>query len=247
MPNLPFQAMILAAGLGTRLKPYTDERPKALVDLNGKPILAYLLDKLKSEGCKRVVINIHYKGSMILDFLQTYHPDGMELVISDETDLLLETGGGLRKACNLFAPDLPVIVHNVDILSDLSFQDLLVSHSQHDSFLTLAVRKRSSSRYLFFDELGLLSGWLNNKTGETLGVVDQLNGSLMAFSGIHVASPLFFKILMEKKEVSRFSIIPLWVEMAKDYPIRFYDHTEGYWSDIGTPEDLESARKNFPF
>lgn len=247
MRKHPFQAMILAAGLGKRLRPYTDNLPKALVEINGRPILGLLLDKMKAEGCRRVVVNIHYLGSLITDYLATYPFEGMQLVISDESALLLETGGALRKAADLFLPELPVVVHNVDILSDLSFQDLLSQHLNSDSLLTLAVRRRQSSRYLAFNNDGQLTGWINIKTGETLGEVDEQLSDFFAFSGVHVASWSFFKLIKEMEEERPFSVIPLWIKLCKGYSVKCFDHSFSYWSDIGTPSDLEIARTNFRF
>lgn len=159
------QAMIFAAGLGTRLKPLTDTMPKALVPLCGKPLLEHLLQKMEAAGVGRAVINIHHFAGMIREFVRQHPRPGMDIRFSDETDLLRDTGGGIRHALPLFDAQQPVLVHNADIVSNLDLRRFYAAH-RPDSLATLLVSPRTSSRYLLFDGNGLLAGWMNTRTGE---------------------------------------------------------------------------------
>ncbi|MGB1243748.1 MAG: sugar phosphate nucleotidyltransferase, partial [Chitinophagales bacterium] len=161
------KAMIFAAGLGTRLRPLTNDKPKALVEVNGKPLLEIVILQLKRYGFRDIVVNVHYFAKQIIRFLEAKNNFGIHIQISDESDLLLETGGGLQKAKHfLCSDDEPFLVHNVDILSDINLKALYQSHLEGSPLATLVVRNRKTSRYLLFDETNRLCGWKNVKTGE---------------------------------------------------------------------------------
>ena len=160
-------AFIFAAGLGTRLKPLTDTMPKALVPVAGKPLLAHVVEKLKKAGCKKIVINIHHFGDMIIDYVKSQNNFGIDIVFSDERQMLLETGGAIKHAVELLGNE-PFLIHNVDILSNVDIQALWNEHLNSGSAATLLVSKRSSSRALLFSAEGNLTAWTNKTTGNKL-------------------------------------------------------------------------------
>ena len=179
------KAMIFAAGLGTRLKPLTDSMPKALVPVGGQPLLQHLLLKMKAVGINDITINVHHFAQQIIDFIGANDSFGLNIHISDETDELLETGGGLRKALPQIGEDEPVLVHNVDILSNLDFQHLIAAHNPNDA-VTLVVSQRNTSRYLLFDDNRRLCGWTNITTQQVKPEgIDAGKYKPLAFSGIH--------------------------------------------------------------
>lgn len=161
------RAMIFAAGLGTRLKPLTDTMPKAIVPVAGKPMLEHVITKLKSSGFDDIIINIHHFGEQIIDFLQANNNFGVNIRISDEREMLLDTGGGIKRALELFPTDEPVLIHNVDILSDVDLNALYGFHLRSGNDATLMVSERKTSRYLIFDKEDRLCGWINKGSGET--------------------------------------------------------------------------------
>lgn len=237
-------AMIFAAGLGTRLRPYTNNKPKAMVQLAGKPLLAHCIEKLIASDFKRIIINVHHFADQIIDYVnaQTY-PDDVEIVISDETNELLETGGGLVNAAHLFIANQPVLICNVDIVSDIDFKDLLTFHKSTNALATLAVRNRATSRYLLFDQAAQLCGWTNISNGE-IKQARELKGNenKLAFSGIHVVSPRLFSLIEEK---GKFSIIQLYLRLAQTNTIKAFTHDKDYWVDVGKPEQLKQAEQLF--
>jgi NDP-sugar pyrophosphorylase family protein len=235
------QAFILAAGLGTRLQPLTDQRPKALVEIGGMPLLQIAINNLVQQGVRRIVINVHHFADMVCDFIAT-HKWPVEIVISDERESLLDTGGGLKNAETLFAPHESIIVHNVDILSHLDFHELTEHHRKAGNLATLAVCQRSTSRYLLFNPNGQLSGWTNRKTGETLWTNGPLEGcEALAFSGISVIEPSMLGLLPPADHP--YPIIPQYLEIAKHHRISYFMHSADSWIDVGTPEKLNSAQK----
>ncbi len=184
-----WQAMVLAAGLGTRLRPLTDTMPKALVEVGGKPMLERVMTRLKAAGASRVVVNVHHFASRVREFLATKSNFGMDVLVSDESDCLLDTGGGLRKAAPLFLEGVPILVHNVDVLSDADLGALVAGHGDNDA--TLLVSDRQTSRYLLFGGDMRLVGWTNVLTGEVRSPHPGLDPGAcrrLAFSGIHVVS-----------------------------------------------------------
>ncbi|WP_218186239.1 sugar phosphate nucleotidyltransferase [Marinifilum fragile] len=171
--------MIFAAGLGTRLKPYTNTKPKALVELAGKTLLERAIQKLVKLGVDRIVINVHHFADLIEDFLKENNNFGVDIRISDERDHLLDTGGGLKKAIDLFIPDAPVLIYNVDILSSIDLNELIQQHESSKALVSMVMRKRESSRYLYFNKEKQLTGWKNCKTGEVKKArVDMKNRNL---------------------------------------------------------------------
>ena len=232
--------MILAAGLGTRLKPFTENHPKALLPINGKTLLQRNVEYLQSFNVKDVIINVHHFAVQIIDAVQQNNSWGSNITISDETDLVLETGGGLKKAA-VFLEDSsePFVLMNADILTDLSIDELKKIHQQSDTIATLAVTNRNTSRYLLFDNDDILCGWLNEKTGEQKGKP----GNKKAFSGIHIISP---KIFQHIKEEGKFSMIDLYLRLAAEgFKINCYDHSQGLLLDVGKPESITVAEKMF--
>lgn len=238
------QAMIFAAGLGTRLKPLTDTMPKALVPVGGEPLIWHVLTKLKTAGFRRIVVNVHHFAKQITDYLAANNNFGIDIFISDETSRLLETGGGIRKAMPLFCPDSPVLVHNVDILSnaDLSaFYDYAL-RSRADALLM--VSRRNTKRYLLFDEELILDGWINVQTGEVRSPYKGIDPSQLkhlAFSGIHVVSPSVFPLLEGMGE--RFGIIDFYLEYCNKCAFLGFENDNLRLLDVGKLDTLEAAEK----
>lgn len=233
--------MIFAAGLGTRLKPFTDNHPKALAVVNGKPLLQRNIEYLKSFGIEEIVINVHHFADQIIEFLEENNYFGIEITISDETDQVLETGGGLVKAKANFEEDF--LVMNVDILTDLNLADFIKAHQENKALVTLAVSDRNSSRKLFFNKQNELKGWRNLKTEEEIKAVDSLdNCKDLAFSGIHVISPALFDKITEK---GKFSIMKVYMDLMQTESILGFDHSGGILIDVGRPESVTEAENFF--
>jgi NDP-sugar pyrophosphorylase family protein len=234
-----FQAMILAAGLGTRLKPLTDSMPKALVEVNGVSLLETNINKLINYGCNHIVINVHHFANQIIDHINNKHYNA-DIFISQEKDLLLDTGGGLVNAKQYFDTSSDILIHNVDIISKINFLDLYKFHSQNNSIATLAVSERETSRYLLFDKENNLCGWENTKTGEKIIAKEDKNLMRFGFSGIQFIKPGLINLI--NKEGS-FPIIPEYLNLAKFYPIKSYLHSKDIWVDVGKLDAIEKAEK----
>ena len=235
------KAMIFAAGLGTRLKPFTENHPKALAVVNGKPLLQRNIEYLKSFGIEEIVINVHHFADQIIEFLEENNYFGIEIIISDETDQVLETGGGLVKAKANFDEDF--LVMNVDILTDLNLAEFIKAHQENKAIVSLAVSDRDSSRKLFFNEKNELKGWRNLKTEEEIKAVDSLdNCKDLAFSGIHVISPTLFEKITEK---GKFSIMKVYMDLMQTESIIGFDHSGGILIDVGRPESVLEAESYF--
>lgn len=224
--------MIFAAGLGTRLKPLTDTMPKALVPVGEQPLLWHVVQKLKSAGFERVVVNVHHFAQQIVDYLKKNDNFGLDIRISDETGGLLETGGGIKKAQPLFDTDSPILIHNVDILSNLDLNSL---YEQAAKATTLVVSWRQTQRYLQFDERMHLVGWKNNATGEVKG----REAKPLAFSGIHVFHPSLFPLMKDWPE--RFPIMDFYLQACTTQPIQGYEATELRLMDVGKIDTLTEA------
>lgn len=234
-------AMIFAAGLGTRLKPYTNSKPKALVELAGKPLLEHAILKLKKLSVDRIVINVHHFADLIEDFLRENQNFGLDIRISDERDELLDTGGGLKKARDLFIPEAPILIYNVDILSSIDLNCLVEVHKKSGALVSMVMRKRESSRYLYFNPEKQLTGWKNCKSGETKVARQDMNESEpMAFSGIHLIDYALFSLILEK---GKFSIIDLYLRLAKSEKIMAYADDSKIWFDLGKPAQLLKAEE----
>lgn len=239
------QAFIPAAGLGTRLLPLTKQRPKALVEVGGVPLLKIAIDNLVRQGVTRIVVNVHHFADMVVGYLQSNNW-GVEVLVSSEKDKLLDTGGGLKKAAPLFKRDEPILIHNVDILSRINFRDLVVSHQQNGNFVTLAVAVRDTSRYLLFAYNGLLTGWMNRSTGETKWVDEPVDGyKALAFSGVALLDPGVLDMLPQCE--NPYPIVPAYLDIAKDHRISYFLHSPSDWMDVGTPQSLIRAQSWFHF
>jgi N-acetyl-alpha-D-muramate 1-phosphate uridylyltransferase len=224
------KAMILAAGLGTRLKPFTDSHPKALYVVDGKTLLEHAIDHVKSAGVKEVIINVHHFASQIIELIHLHNNFGLKISISDESGELLETGGGMKKAGWFFEDCDCALIRNVDILSDLDMQRMANAHLQSGALATLAVRNRETSRYFLFDEKMNLCGWENRKTGERRFSYQTGNFKSIAFSGIQIIDHGIFPMITEE---GKFSLTELYLRLAKTQRIAGYLEDGVVWRDVG--------------
>jgi N-acetyl-alpha-D-muramate 1-phosphate uridylyltransferase len=242
------KAMILAAGLGMRFKPWTDRHPKALALVNGKTLLQRNVEWLQRYGITEIIVNIHHFPGQIRDAIESNKGWGSHITISDETAALLETGGGLKKAAWFFA-EKPFVLLNVDILTDLQLDAMMKQHLREKPIATLATTNRASSRYFWFDQENRLCGWKNMKTGEERGPViqftaEQRNGLLQkAFSGIHIIEPKLLSIIGRE---GKFSMVDVYLDLAKTERILSFDHTGSKFIDVGRPESVAIAESLFP-
>lgn len=237
------KAMILAAGLGTRLKPFTDNHPKALAEVNGKSLLQRNVEYLKSFGVTDIIVNVHHFASQILETIANNNGWGTKITISDETDEVLETGGGLKKAAWFFQDsDEPFVLLNVDILTDLDLEKMLEYHKSNIAMATLAVSNRETSRYFLFDENNNLSGWENIKTEQK--IITRPNSILTrkAFSGLHFISPEIFEYITQ---TGKFSMVDVYLELSKTQIIKGFDQGDYKFIDVGKPESIAQAESMF--
>ena len=243
------QAMIFAAGLGTRLKPLTDTMPKALVRVGGQPLIWHVIQKLKAAGYERIVVNVHHFAQQIIDYLKENDNFGLDIRISDETSGLLETGGGIKKALPLFDQNSPVLIHNVDILSNVNLRrifDFTASAAATDASVDalLLVSDRKTKRYLLFDDELILDGWTNIETREVRSPykgLDPLNCKRLAFSGIHMISPRVYPLFDEMPD--RFGIIDFYLKFCHQCAFLGYEQ-KGLWLlDVGKLDTLEQAEQ----
>lgn len=233
------QAMIFAAGLGTRLQPLTNTKPKALVEVCGKTLLQHSIEMLIKNGISNIIVNIHHFADMMKNYIANLNYN-VEIQISDESNLLLDTGGGLKNAIKLFNQNEPIMITNVDILTNINLQKMLQHHITSKADATLAIRKRNSSRYLLFNNNLELKGWQNTKTGEVLYTAEKSTFSQFAFSGIHIISPNIFD-KFPNEDV--FPIIPHYLNLAATHKIIGYQHQDDYWFDAGSVEKIAEAEK----
>lgn len=232
--------MILAAGLGTRLRPLTNDRPKALVEVNGITLLEYNLRRLIGFGFNKIVINIHHFPDMVIDFVRQRNFEA-EILFSDEREQLLDTGGALKKAAALFSGKEPVLIHNVDILSTLDLGEIYNKHLGNKALATLLVSKRDTSRQLLFDKNQQLVGWHTSSNNETLWSDRPVEiFDSMAFSGIHIVNPELFDLL---PPAAPYPIIPEYLKIGKYHKILAFSHLAEEWLDVGKPETLKLAKK----
>ena len=234
------KAMVLAAGLGTRLRPLTNDRPKALVELNGRTLLQITLERLKSFGILEVIVNAHHFADSLIDYLAANANFGIKIAISRE-DVLLDTGGGLKQAAWFFKDsNEPFILHNVDVISNIDFTRMLAFHNSNSALATLAVQPRDSSRYLLFDYDNELVG---RRIKDSLPEIARPSEHLhpFAFCGIHIISPRLLNLITEE---GIFSIIPPYLRLsAAGERIVAFRADEYYWRDLGTPEHLAQAER----
>lgn len=232
--------MIFAAGLGTRLKPYTETMPKALVPVGGIPMIEILIKHLQKNGIKDIIVNVHHFAGQVIEFLSLNDNFGANISISHEEELLLDTGGGLKKAAWFFSDQQPFLVQNVDVISDLKYQEMLKLHNVSKSIVTLAVSKRETSRYFLFDKTMRLCGWENTKTVEIRMICKETeNISRFAFSGIHILDPAIFSLI---NQAGKFSIVDTYLELAATHKITGFEHNPENWVDMGKPEELVKAK-----
>jgi NDP-sugar pyrophosphorylase family protein len=238
------KAMILAAGLGTRLRPLTDDRPKALVTVAGRTLLEIALARLRFFGVDQVIVNAHYFAEMIVEYLKAHDNFGMKIEVSRERELL-DTGGGLKRAAHFFlegGSGEPFLLHNVDVISNINFANMMRFHEERNALATLAVQDRLTSRYLLFDEQDELCGRRAGSEGEIEWARQAAKTEALAFSGIHVISPRIFAKLEEE---GAFSIIPVYLRLAAlGEKILAYRANECYWRDLGRPESIAQAEQD---
>lgn len=233
------QAMIFAAGLGTRLKPLTDRIPKALVSVGGEPLLKRVIFQLKDAGFTRIVVNVHHFSQQIIDYLRENNNFGMDIRISDESDKLLETGGGIKKAWPLFDQTEPILIHNVDILSNVNLQKF---YQNAPLAARLLVSERKTKRYLLFDDTMRLVGWTNIETGEVKSPYPGLNPKdyqMYAFSGIHMVAPSLFPLMAD--EPDKFPIMDFYLRHCDKVRIEGYVKNDLKLMDVGKQETLKEA------
>ena len=234
--------MIFSAGLGTRFKPWTDKHPKALAIVNGKTLLQRNIEYLQQFGIKDIIVNTHHFANQVTDAIQKNNGWGSHVVISDEQDELLDTGGGLLKAKDLFTPGQRFVTCNVDILTDLDISKLISFHTSNNALVSFGVTQRSTSRYLLFDDKSRLCGWRNTKTGEEIIV----RGSDVLIQKAYSCVVVFEHAIFDHIRLSgKFSLIDLYLQLAGERIIQGYDHTGDRWVDVGRPESVAVAEELF--
>lgn len=240
------KAMIFAAGLGTRLAPLTDSCPKALIEVGDRPMLWRVIERLRDAGVSEITVNVHHHARMIKEYLKA-HDFGVPIGVSDESDELLDTGGGVVKAAPMLRGDGPVILYNADIYTDFPLEEMVRSHMESGADVTLLADVRDTSRYLLFDSHGRMTGWRNVSTGETRSPFppDVTDGSrMLAFGGIHIINPCVIDRLVAYRPEGKFSITPFYIDTCNRIDIRAYTPAGPYqWIDIGRPATLARARE----
>lgn len=237
------QALIFSAGLGTRFKPWTDHHPKALAMVNGKPILQRNIEYLQQFGIRDVIVNVHHFGEQIVAAVKQHQGWGSRVTISDESDEVLETGGGLLKAKPLFQPGKRFVTCNADILTDLDISKLLAFHIQTQSLISFGITDRKTSRNFLFDEENILCGWINQKTGEEKIVRTGKQLREKAYSCVVVFEYNVYSLI---RQTGKFSLTEMYLDLAKDHKISGYNHTGDRWVDVGKPESVAVAEALFP-
>ena len=235
------KAMILSAGLGSRLKPWTDHHPKALAVVNGKPLLQRNVEYLQLFGFTDLIVNVHHFADQVIEAIEKNSGWGSHITISDETDEVLETGGGLKKAAWFF-DEGDFLLMNADILTNLDLKAMLAFHEKAGPLATLAVTDRQTSRYFLFDEENNLSGWKNVKSGETKLSRPGNNLLQKAFSGIHIINPRIFSLITQS---GKFSMVEVYLGLAKTHLIKSFDHSHSAFIDVGKPESVSKAETMF--
>jgi N-acetyl-alpha-D-muramate 1-phosphate uridylyltransferase len=241
MSDQNIQGMIFAAGLGTRFKPWTDKHPKALAVINGKTLLQRNIEYLQQYGIGNIVVNVHHFSQQILEALKKNKGWGAEISISDESDEVLETGGGLMKAAGLLHAENIVII-NADILTDLDLGKMIAFHREKKSLATLATTGRQTSRYFLFNDEDLLCGWRNTKTGEEKISRTASRYFQKAFSGIHVVQRRLIELIQQQ---GKFSMVDVYLDLAPKHNIFPFDHSGSRFIDVGKPESVTAAEAMF--
>jgi MurNAc alpha-1-phosphate uridylyltransferase len=236
------KAMLLAAGLGTRLKPFTEKHPKALAVVNNKTLLQRNIEYLQAYGITNVIINVHHFADQIIDIIKANKGWGSNITISNEVNEVLETGGGLKKAGWFFEEEENFLLMNVDILTDLNVNEFLSWHIQSNALATLAVTDRTTSRYLLFNKNNRLCGWRNVQTQEEKLPVKDEELLPKAFSGIHIINTALINKIIQ---TGKFSMIDVYLNLAKENNIQCFNHSKSKFIDVGKPESLEKAASMF--
>lgn len=236
------KAMIFAAGLGTRFKPWTDKHPKALALVNGKSLLQRNIEYLQQYGITDVVVNVHHFAEQVIDAVEKNKGWGSNVMISNETDKVLETGGGLLKAKELLQDGNPFITLNADFLTDLNINDLITFHQTKKALISFGITNRKTSRNFLFDYDTRLCGWRNSATGEEKIPVPKNGLKEMAYSCVVIFQPEIFELISQR---GKFSLVETYLSLAADYPIYGYDHSGDKLVDVGKPESVEVAEKLF--
>jgi NDP-sugar pyrophosphorylase family protein len=236
------KALLFAAGLGTRLKEHTQDKPKAMVYLAGKPLIQHAIEHLKKYGITDITINVFHFAEQVISFIEENNYFGINIHISDERDQLLDTGGGLRKAGAFLKGKQPILIYNVDVISNLDLNVLLKYHQEQKALATLVVRSRETSRYLMFDQNLQLAGWKNFSDGETRISRPEsfADAQPLAFSGIHIIQPELLNLIIEE---GKFPIMDLYLRLAKDHSIKAFIDQSDLWMDLGKPDQLMAAEK----
>ncbi|MBS1748081.1 MAG: NTP transferase domain-containing protein [Bacteroidetes bacterium] len=237
------KAMLLAAGFGTRLKPFTDHHPKALAQVNGKTLLQRNIEYLQRYGIYDVIVNVHHFAEQIIQAISENEGWGSSVSISDETDAILETGGGLKRAAWFFNDADDFVLMNVDILTDLALDEMIAFHLSKKPLATLATIGRETSRYFLFDENNTLCGWKNIKTGDEKIMRSNSVITPKAFSGLHIISNEIF-LLMQQKEI-KFSMVDVYLSLCVQHDILSFNHSGSKLIDVGKPESLQIANNIF--
>lgn len=235
-------AMIFAAGLGTRFKPWTDSHPKALAPVNGKSLLQRNIEYLQQYGIYNVVVNVHHFAEQIIDAVNANKGWGSKVYISDETDEVLETGGGLVKARPLLEGHGRFITLNADFLTNLNLHNLIEFHEKQNPIISFAITSRTASRAFLFDENNRLCGWQNNQTGQKRIAIEMPNLRAMAYSCVVVFEPNIFDVIEQK---GKFSLVDTYLSLAPKYPIYGYNHSGDKLIDVGKPESVALAEQLF--
>lgn len=236
------KAMIFAAGLGTRFKPWTDKHPKALALVNGKSLLQRNVEYLQQYNITDVVVNVHHFSDQVIDAIKKNNGWGSHISISDETDEVLETGGGLLKAKNLLQNEEPFITLNADFLTNLNINSLLAFHKNKQALISFGITNRKTSRNFLFDEDDRLCGWRNNATGQEKITVPKNNLKEMAYSCVVVFNPQIFELIPQR---GKFSLVDTYLSLAAEHPIYGFDHTGDKLVDVGKPESVAVAEQLF--
>jgi NDP-sugar pyrophosphorylase family protein len=235
-------AMIFAAGLGTRFKPWTDSHPKALAVVNHKSLLQRNIEYLQQYNISNVVLNVHHFADQIIDAVNENKGWGSNIIISDERNEVLETGGGLLKAQDLLKNEEPFITLNADILTDLSISNLLSFHKSNEAMISFGITNRKSSRNFLFDEHNRLCGWENNVTGEQKISIQKDNLRAMAYSCVAIFEPSVFQLIPQR---GKFSLTETYLSLAAENVIMGYEHSGDRFIDVGKPESVAVAEGMF--
>jgi NDP-sugar pyrophosphorylase family protein len=235
------RAMILAAGQGTRLRPFTDHIPKPLVRFKGTPLLEIIIQRLLNTGIEKIVVNVHHMADQVIEFLKSREYYHGRVVISDERDRLMDTGGGVLKASELLDNGEPFIVHNVDVYTNLDFCRMIHVHNSSEALITIAVKKRNTSRSLLFDDQNQLTGWQHNQTRQKK-IIRNHSGDLSDYgnSCIYIINPEFFQLVETREPIS---LTDIYLDLARNHIIKGYIHNQDYWYNLGLYEAFLEAEK----